>query len=231
MDDKEQARVIILFGAAGSGKSTQANLLRESLGLALISPGEMLRTHMAIGDSVGREVAAAMESGGLAPDETVNRMVTERIQESDCALGYVLDGYPRTLSQAQHLAALVAVRGITPVIVVLQIDPDLAIMRLSGRRQCPNCGALYHLLWKPPSLIGTCDYDGSKLTVRDDDREDLIRARLFAYENQTGPALQFLRNSGYQHQDVLSGDAPPEVISSQIQAWIRDRHEGLKRAP
>src|SRR5262249_8998959 len=121
---------LILFGPPGSGKGTQAKLLRQSLGVAHISTGDMLRQHVAAGDGLGREVTAIMRSGGLVPDETVNRMVAERIEQPDCAAGFVLDGFPRTVSQARLVRELLAAKRITPVVVYLKVDYNVLIERL-----------------------------------------------------------------------------------------------------
>src|SRR5258708_26924369 len=134
---------LILFGPPGSGKGTQAKLLKQSLDVAHISTGDMLRERVASGDALGRELAATMQSGVLVPDDTVNRLVEERIEEPDCARGFILDGYPRTVEQAKLLCTVLAAKGIGAVVVHLQVDYNVIIARLSGRRQCLTCGALY----------------------------------------------------------------------------------------
>src|ERR1700686_4710523 len=128
---------LILFGPLGSGKGTQAKLLKQSLGIAHISTGDMLRERVASGDALGREVAGIMQSGGLVPDETVNRLVAERIQQTDCAKGFMLDGYPRTIGQARLLEQLLGAQGIRPVVIYLKVDYNVIVARLSGRRLCP----------------------------------------------------------------------------------------------
>jgi adenylate kinase len=217
---------LILFGPPGSGKGTQAKFLKQSLGLAHISTGDMLRERVASGDALGREAAAIMQSGGLVPDAMVNRMVEERIQQSDCARGFILDGYPRTVSQAKLLGEMLAAAGVRAVVVHLKVDYNVIVARISGRRQCPTCGALYGVTSNAPTVSEVCDYDGSKLVIREDDREEVVRERMAAYERQTVPVLEYLRSAGYPCWDVSGGDAPPQVIAQRIEALIRNADGG-----
>jgi len=210
-----------MFGPPGSGKGTQAKLLRQSLGVAHISTGDMLREHLAAGDEMGKEIAGVMQSGGLVPDETVNRMVEERIERPDCEKGFILDGFPRTVPQARLLAGLLAAKGIRPLVVHLKVDYNVVIARISGRRQCPTCGALYAISSNVPTVSEVCDYDGSKLAIREDDRPEVVGERLRAYERQTAPVLEFLRQAGYACFDVEGADAPPQVIARRIEGLIR----------
>ena len=212
---------LILFGSPGSGKGTQAKLLRQSLGLAHISTGDMLRERVASGDAVGQAVASLMQAGELVPDETVNRLVEERIDQPDCANGFILDGYPRTVQQAQLLAELLVLRPVRTVVVHLVVDYNVIIARISGRRQCPQCGALYGVTSSAPKVPGVCDKDGTKLVVRDDDREEVVRERLRAYEQQTEPVLAFFKKSGIPCWDVPAADVPPQTIAQEIEGLIR----------
>lgn len=218
---------LILFGAPGSGKGTQAKLLRQALDVAHISTGDMLRAHIASHDALGREIEAMMQAGGLVPDDTVNRMVRERIEEPDCANGFILDGYPRRVSQAELLGELMASKGITPFVVHLAVDYNVIVARLSGRRQCPTCGALYSLTSNAPTVSTVCDYDGSKLVVRADDREEVVRERLNAYEKQTVPVLEYLRSTGYPFWEISGADAPPAAIARKIEALVRQARGGM----
>lgn len=211
---------LILFGPPGSGKGTQAKLLRKTFGIAHISTGDMLREHLAAGDALGREIAAVMQSGGLVPDETVNRMVEERIEQPDCEKGFILDGFPRTVNQARLLAGLLSAKGISPIVIHLKVDYNIIIARLSGRRQCPTCGALYSVTPNAPTVSEVCDYDGSKLVVRDDDRPEVVGERLRAYERQTAPVLKFLRAAGYTCWDVEGADGSPQAIAKRIESLI-----------
>src|SRR5579872_3105016 len=134
---------LILFGAPGSGKGTQAKLLKQSLDVAHISTGDMLRERIASGDPLGREVESIMKAGSLVSDETVNRLVEERIEEPDARSGFILDGFPRTVNQAKLLGEVLKAKGIVPLVVHLKVDYNVIIARLSGRRLCPTCGNLY----------------------------------------------------------------------------------------
>lgn len=214
---------LILFGPPGSGKGTQAKFLRQSLGIAHISTGDMLRERVASGDALGMEAASIMQSGGLVPDAIVDRMVEDRIEQPDCEKGFILDGFPRTVSQARLLGALLKTKGIDPLVVHLKVDYNVIVSRLSGRRQCPTCGALYSVTSNSPTVSEVCDYDGSKLLIRDDDRPEVVRERLRAYERQTEPVLEFLRGCGYALGEIEGADASPQAIARRIEAWIREQ--------
>jgi len=211
---------LILFGSPGSGKGTQAKLLRQSLGVAHVSTGDMLRERVAAGDALGRE-AGIMQSGGLVPDETVNRMVAERIKQPDCAAGFILDGYPRTVSQARLLSQALGAEGIAPLVVYLKVDYNVIIARLSGRRQCPACGALYGVASLAGKAPEVCERDGSKLAIRDDDRPEVVAERLKAYERQTAPVLEYLRSAGDTVWEIDGAAGSPAGIARQIESLIR----------
>jgi len=212
---------LILFGSPGSGKGTQAKLLKQSLGIAHISTGDMLRERVASGDAVGQAVASLMQAGELVPDETVNRLVEERIDQPDCVNGFILDGYPRTVQQANLLAELLVLRPVRTIVVHLVVDYNVIIARISGRRQCPQCGALYVVTSSAPEVPGVCDKNGMKLVVRDDDREEVVRERLRAYEQQTAPVLAFFKKSGIPCWDVPAADVSPQAIFQEIEGLIR----------
>lgn len=217
---------LILFGPPGSGKGTQARLLQNCLGggsdfgdcsnAAHISTGDMLREHVEAGDDLGKEVAAVMHAGLLVPDDLVNRLVEVRLQKSDSRQCFILDGYPRTLQQAQVLGEMLRRRGISPVVVHLKVDYNEIISRLSGRRQCPLCGTLYNLRSNPPKVDEICDLDGTGLVTRPDDSEAVIRQRLEEYEFQTGPLLDFFRTSGYPFHEVTGSGRAKQTIAKEI---------------
>ena len=218
---------LILFGPPGSGKGTQAKLLRDKLGMAHISTGDMLRERVALAkrdgstDKLGKQVGEIMQSGGLVSDELVNKMVDDRIAQPDAARGFMLDGYPRTVAQAQLLDCVLKAKQIRTVVVYLKVDYNVIIARLSGRRQCPTCGVLYSVSANSSVVSEVCDYDGSRLVVRDDDREEVVLQRLKAYESQTAPVLEVLQSAGYTILDVQGDSRPPQVIAQEIEDRTR----------
>ena len=205
-------------------------MLRQSLGMAHISTGDMLRERVASGDALGREVAGIMQAGGLVPDELVNRMVEERIEQPDCAGGFILDGFPRTVNQARLLSELLKSKGITPMVIHLKVDYNVIIARLSGRRQCPTCGALYSLSSNAPTISEVCDRCASKLVIRDDDRPEVVLERLKAYDRQTAPVLEFLRGLGYANCDVQGDTRAPHLIAKEIQELVEKKYGKLAGA-
>jgi adenylate kinase len=209
-------KAIVLFGSPGSGKGTQAKLLTDCLGIPHVSTGEMLRDGVRNGRGVTPKTAAKMQAGILVKDAVVDAMVEERLGRPDAAKGFVLDGYPRTLVQAEHLVQWLNRREIREVVIHLAVDYNIIIARLTGRRECPRCGTPYNVVLRPPKVDELCDLDGEKLVRRDDDREDVIRARLDAYEQQTRPVLDYLRSSGGQVIEVGASDDPPEAVFQKI---------------
>jgi adenylate kinase len=207
---------IILFGSPGSGKGTQAKLLRNCINGPHISTGDMLRAHIEADDEVGRESERLLKAGKLVPDEWVNELVEQRIAQPDCRTGVILDGYPRTLNQARVLMDLLARSGFRPAVVHLVVDYEKIVARLSGRRQCPVCGTLYSLKTNPPKVPGICDLDGAALVTREDDREPVIRQRLSEYESLTRPLLEYFRNAGVPMFEINGAEATPEKISQQV---------------
>ncbi|MFL6448355.1 MAG: adenylate kinase family protein [Bryobacteraceae bacterium] len=207
---------MILFGSPGSGKGTQARLLQNCLKGPHISTGDMLRVHIQLGDRIGQESERLIKSGRLVPDELVNELIEERLQEPDTRPGIILDGYPRTTNQAEVLVGFLPVYGFRPAVVHLMVDYEIIVARLSGRRQCPVCGTLYSLKTKPPKNVGICDLDGTPLVTREDDRESVIRERLEQYEVQTRPVLEFFRQTSVPMVEVDAANAPPKAISLQV---------------
>ena len=219
---------LILFGPPGSGKGTQAKLLRERLGWPHISTGDMLREHVQAGDELGREVTAVMKSGQLVSDEFANRLVAARLKRPDVERGIILDGYPRTVAQAAAMSKLLDERGFRAVVVHLKVDYNKVVARLSGRRLCSQCGALYSLASNPPVIEGVCDNDGARLIVRDDDREEVIRRRLEAYDRQTLPVLSYIRDTGMAYHEVECTEGTPREIVERVLAVLP---VALNRAP
>jgi len=213
---------LILFGAPGSGKGTQAKLLHKALALPHISTGDMLRESVERGDDLGHEVQSILASGSLVPDEIVNELVAERIGRLDCKEGFILDGYPRTVNQARMISQMLDERGVKVLVIHLKVDYNVIVDRLAVRRQCPVCGAVYGATAEGP--IAVCGLDGAKVVVREDDRPETVRRRLQNYDNQTAPVLAFLEKNGYCRMDV-DGDAPggPQKIAEGLVASVR-RH-------
>jgi adenylate kinase len=209
-------KAIVLFGSPGSGKGTQAKMLMQCLGIPHISTGDMLRDQIKSDGAVGRAVEKKMAAGSLVSDEVVNRMVQERLSQPDAAKGFILDGYPRTIAQAEPLCQWLDRRGIREVVIHLAVDYNIIIARLTGRRQCPLCGTLYNLATQPPRVDSVCDLDGEPLVIRDDDREAVIRERLDAYDRQTRPVLEYFVSAGRRVVQVDASNDPPETVFQKI---------------
>ena len=208
---------VIMFGSPGSGKGTQSKFLVNWLGIPQISTGDMLRDHMRRGTEIGLDISARMKAGSLVSDELVNRLVRCRISESDCSRGFILDGYPRTPGQAAALGPVLANVGMFEVVIHLQVDYNIVVSRMTGRRVCPTCGTLYNSVTRPPSRVGLCDSDGSLLAIRDDDREDIVRERLGQYEASTRPLIEFFRRNDANVFEVDASVAKPEEVFGRIQ--------------
>jgi adenylate kinase len=213
--NKQTVMAIVLFGSPGSGKGTQARLLTERLRIPHVSTGDMLRERIRTGVEMGG-AAAKMQSGELVSDGVVNQMVEERLSQPDAVNGFILDGYPRTVDQGAHLNTWLDARGIAEVVIHLAVDYNNIIARLTGRRVCPRCGTLYNLATKPPKVDGICDLEGERLVIRNDDREDVIRHRLNAYDHQTRPVLEFYRGAGRRLLEVNASVDPPEIVFEKI---------------
>jgi adenylate kinase len=208
--------VIVLFGSPGSGKGTQAKLLQERFAWPHVSTGDMLRAHIAAKDTIGMAIESLMRSGRLVPDELVDGMVAQRVMQPDCENGVILDGFPRTVPQAHFLVNLLQRFGLRPAVVHLMVDHGRIVARLSGRRQCPVCGTLYSNKTHPPKVPGLCDLDGAALVTREDDREEVIRERLHAYDLQTRPVLDFFREAGLPMIEMQGASRMPEQIMQTI---------------
>jgi len=224
-------QAVVLFGSPGSGKGTQAELLKGCLHVPHISTGDMLREHIRQGNSLGVKVADTMHSGALVRDEVVNRLVEERLAQPDARDGFILDGYPRTRAQGEHLIKWFDSHSIREVVIHLLVDYNIIVSRLAGRRQCPRCGTLYNIFSHPPRVDEVCDLDGEKLVVRDDDREPVIRQRLAAYESQTRPLLEFFREKGRRLFEIDAGNQPPEALLTNVCRSIHGTENGTSAAP
>lgn len=186
---------IILLGPPGAGKGTQADLLTQAYGIPQISTGDMLRTAVREQSPMGLEAKKFMDSGGLVPDEVVVGIVRERLQQSDCADGFILDGFPRTVPQADALQQVLGKLGKElDGVISLTVDSEALVARLTGRRSCSECGKGFHLTFDPPRADGRCSACGGELVQRDDDREETIRERLRVYREQTAPLEDYYRD-------------------------------------
>jgi adenylate kinase len=210
------ATALILFGPPGSGKGTQAKLLQSCMAVPHISTGDMLRHHIEIGDDLGVRVKSVMAAGRLVPDELVNKLVAVRVARPDAARGFILDGYPRTVQQAEVMGKMLEERKFAPVVVHLKVDYNRIINRLSGRRVCPVCGTLYSLGSNPPKIEGICDKDGARLVTREDDSEPVVRRRLEEYDVQTKPLVEYFREHGVPYYEVDGNDGAPPAIATRI---------------
>jgi adenylate kinase len=177
---------IILLGGPGAGKGTQATFLKEAYGIPQISTGDMLRAHIKQGTDLGRAAKSVMDAGGLVSDDIIMGMIRERITENDCANGFLFDGFPRTIGQAEALAGAGVV---IDAVVEIAVDDEEIIRRMSGRRVHLASGRTYHVEFNPPKVAGKDDVTGEDLVQRDDDREDTVRARLDVYHQQTEPLI------------------------------------------
>lgn len=184
---------LVLLGAPGAGKGTQAEILSRKLSIPTISTGNILRAAVKNGTPVGLQAKAFMDAGKLVPDDVIIGIVRERLAESDCAGGYILDGMPRTIPQAEALEKA----GIEiDCALSIEISDDTIVERMSGRRTCPNCGASYHVVSAPPKSEGVCDNCGAELTVRKDDAPETVKARLEVYHKETEPLKDFYAQRG-----------------------------------
>ena len=217
MPDAAAASVaLMLFGAPGSGKGTAGTIVAEKLNVPHISTGDLLRAHVTAGDEVCLRVKNLMGAGRFVPDDLVNQMVLERTLRDDCRKGFILDGYPRTIEQAKVLVNELAVRGVTPVVIHLKVDYNRITARMAGRRTCPVCGAVYNIASRPPQVDGKCDLDGAGLVVREDDREDVVRARLESYDRVTKPLEEFFKTAVSRLFSVDANQGSPLEIADRI---------------
>jgi adenylate kinase len=212
--------IILLFGPPGCGKGTQATFIAQRFHIPAISTGEMFRAECKAGTPLGQLACSILKSGGLVGDTIVNQIVAGRIQQADCAAGFLLDGYPRTLEQARFLDGLLKERGLPkPVALHLDVPADVLVSRITARRQCGTCGHIYNMLSQPPRVGEICDVDGSPLLRREDDTEAVILARLKAYEEATGPVIAYYNHTGCRRVD---GTGTPERISREIERLLEE---------
>lgn len=207
---------LLLLGPPGAGKGTQAERIAAKYGVPHLSTGDMLREAVAADTEVGRQAKSIMDAGRLVPDDVMIRLVAERIAQPDCAQGFLLDGFPRTIAQAEALDRLLEERGqALDLVLQIAVDDEALVERISGRFACASCGAVYHDKFRQPKVSGVCDVCGSRDFVRrDDDKPETVRARLEAYHAQTAPLLPYYRDKGLLA--VVDGMAEIDRVSAEI---------------
>jgi adenylate kinase len=207
----------ILLGPPGAGKGTQAAVIRDRYNVAHISTGDILRSNVKEKTDLGQKARSYMEAGELVPDSLIIEMMRERLSQSDCNRGFLLDGFPRTVSQAEALDSLLEDLDVElDAVILLDVSDEVVVERLSGRRVCRDCGAIYHMKNHPPKKEGICDLCGGELFQRKDDTEEVIRQRLGVYHQQTSPLIEYYRSSG-----ILKA-VNAEVSSDSVLAVIED---------
>src|SRR5271169_1522704 len=222
---------IILFGPPGAGKGTQAKLISAAYGIPQISTGDLLRENVARQPELGSNVKSLLGSGALVPDGLVCDMVAERLQHSDCDRGFILDGFPRTVAQAEWLDSYLKSRqtgngtrapfsAIAPVVIRLVVEYNQLLHRIAGRRSCPTCGRIYNVYFQPPKVEGICDVDGGRFVARPDDNEEVVAERLKAYERQTLPLVDFYSKRGRLVE--VNGEQPVEAVSAHAFSAIEN---------
>ncbi len=215
---------IILLGPPGAGKGTQAKLIAGAYGIPQISTGDLLRENVACRTELGLMVKRVLERGDLVSDDLVNDMVAERLRNPDCNRGYILDGFPRTVAQAEWLDGYLKIRqaytgnvapfsAMPPVVIRLVVEYNHLLQRITGRRSCPTCGRIYNVYFQPPKVEGICDVDGGRFVVRPDDKEEIVAERLKAYERQTLPLVDYYHAKGRLVE--INGDQAVEAVTAQ----------------
>ncbi len=189
--------IVVLFGPPGAGKGTQAQAICEHLGVPHVATGDIFRRHLKEGTELGQLARSYMDRGALVPDDVVWKLVEDRLRQPDCQRGVLLDGFPRSVRQAELLEEGLAAQGRqVDLVISLEVPDEVILRRLSGRRVCLSCGATYHVDHSPPARPGTCDRCGGEVVQRDDDREEVVAKRLATYHRETAPVLDFYRERG-----------------------------------
>jgi adenylate kinase len=208
-------RPLVFLGVPGAGKGTQARELSKRYGIPHISTGDMFRENVAQETALGKAVQSILDKGELVPDDLVNKMVKERLGWEDCRQGFLLDGYPRSVAQAEALQEILNEKGQkVPIVVNLHVSYNVIVERLSGRRVCPVCGRIYNLTSNPPAKDCVCDDDATPLIMRSDDREEAIHERLSEYEARTAPVVDFYKRNGRFFE--INAERSPEEITGAL---------------
>ena len=210
---------IVMLGAPGAGKGTQAKMIAKKCDIPHISTGDIFRENIKNGTPLGAKAKTYMDKGLLVPDELVCDLIVDRIQQDDCKNGYILDGFPRTIPQAQALEdALTKIGQKLDYAIDIEVPDENIIRRMSGRRSCPKCGAIYHVVNNPPKKEGICDVCGTELVFRADDKEETVRNRLDVYHTQTQPLIDFYKERGVLQE--VDGTKSMDDVFGQIVSII-----------
>ncbi len=215
---------LLFMGPPGAGKGTQAEWIVNEFGIPHISTGDMFRAAMSQGTPLGLKAKEYMDQGLLVPDDVTNGIVRERLQQPDCRKGFLLDGFPRTIPQAEALDDILsALHMPIDFVINLQVDRSLLLARLTGRRVCRTCGATYHVLFNPPKVEGICDRDGGELYQRADDSEAKVGTRLDEYMNKTAPLLHYYEEKGVLRH--INGEQEIDAVTADIQSLLKGQAE------
>lgn len=220
---------IVLLGAPGCGKGTQSELLRQNYGLPQIATGDMLREAIAQGTSLGEKARAFVSTGALVPDDLILALVEERLTQPDAAGGFLLDGFPRSIPQAEGLDRLLSAHGLAlDRVIKIDVSKRLLLDRMTSRRICPGCGAVYNLMSQAPAREGVCDRCGTTLVQREDDTENTVRRRLNVYESSTAPLIDFY--DGLKLLSIINGEGDVETVHQRIETVLARLVPGEARA-
>ena len=215
--DLRMAKIIVLMGAPGAGKGTQARLLQERLNLPQISTGDIFRALKTAQTPLAHEVREIMERGQLVPDDLTIQLVKERTSQDDARNGYILDGFPRTPEQAASLEKLATEQGNSIIAILIDVPQEYLEKRMTGRRNCPVCGEIYNIYFKPPRYDNVCDFHPeAQLIHRTDDNVETVKARLATYEKKTQPLIEYYRTTGLLH--IVDGTREPEEIYEDVKS-------------
>lgn len=211
--------VILFLGAPGAGKGTQASLIAKKLNIPHISTGDIFREAVSKGTELGRKAKEYMDRGELVPDEVVIGIVKERLSQEDCRNGFVLDGFPRTVAQAEALDKVLEDLGAKLDFVFnINVSEEEVVRRLTGRRTCRNCNAVYHVEFNPPAKDGICDACGGELYQRDDDKEETVRNRMRVYLEKTAPLIDYYKSKGVLID--INGELPVDGVTKEIEKYL-----------
>ncbi|MHA1268320.1 MAG: adenylate kinase [Candidatus Helarchaeota archaeon] len=208
---------LIFLGLPGAGKGTQAEKVRNKFNIPQISTGDILRENVRLGTDLGKKAASYMNEGKLVPDDVIIDMIKNRLSADDCKNGFILDGFPRTIKQANELENITSIDKV----IFFDVPTEVLVERLSGRRSCKNCNAVYHIKFNPPKQPNVCDKCGSELYQREDDKDETVRKRIDAYNSQTKPLIEYYKNKSILI--TIDGSKPINEISSDIEKILKGK--------